>query len=69
VAVPLTTNVTPKEAQKELQYNSLSTEIQRMWNVKCIIVLGRVVTEVIEKYMEVILGNNPIYSVQNTAVL
>jgi hypothetical protein len=69
VAVTLTTNVAPKGAEMELKYKSICREIQRTWNVKCVIVLGRRVTEVCEKYMEAILGNNPIYSVQNTAVL
>jgi hypothetical protein len=27
-----------KEAEKKLKYNSLGIEIQRMWNMKCMIV-------------------------------
>ena len=38
VAIPADRNVTQKEAQKKLKYNSLCTEIQRMWNMKCMIV-------------------------------
>ena len=38
VAIPADRNVVQKEAQKKLKYNSLCTEIQRMWNVQCVIV-------------------------------
>jgi uncharacterized lipoprotein NlpE involved in copper resistance len=32
VATPADRNVVQKEAEKKLKYNSLCTEIQRMWN-------------------------------------
>jgi hypothetical protein len=32
VAMPVDRNVVQKEAEKKLKYNSLGTEIQRMWN-------------------------------------
>jgi hypothetical protein len=46
VAVLLTTNVTTQQTEKELKYESLCTEIQRMWNMICVIILERIVTEV-----------------------
>jgi hypothetical protein len=36
VAIPVDTNVTQKEAGKKLKYKSLCTEVQRMWNMKCL---------------------------------
>jgi hypothetical protein len=55
VAIPADRNVTQKEAQKKLKYSSLCTEIQRMWNMKCMIVpviIGAtgVVTKVLKKF-------------------
>ena len=38
VAVPADRNVEQQEAEKKLKYNSLCTEIQRMWNMQCVIV-------------------------------
>jgi hypothetical protein len=37
VAIPADRNVVQNEAEK-LKYKSLCTEIQRMWNLKCMIV-------------------------------
>jgi hypothetical protein len=37
VAIPADRNVVQKEAEKKLKYKSLSIEIQRMWNLKCVI--------------------------------
>jgi len=37
VAVPTDRSVVQKEAEKKLKYKSLCTEIQRMWNLKCMI--------------------------------
>jgi hypothetical protein len=34
VAIPGDRNVTQKEAEKIVKYKDLTTEIQRMWNVK-----------------------------------
>jgi uncharacterized GH25 family protein len=46
VAIPADRNITQKEAQKKLKYKqlvkikykSLSIQIQRMWNMKCMII-------------------------------
>jgi hypothetical protein len=35
VAIPSDRNVIQKEAEKKLNNNNLSIEIQRMWNMKC----------------------------------
>jgi hypothetical protein len=37
VAIPADRNVTQKEGEKKLKYNSLCIEIQRMWSMKCMI--------------------------------
>jgi hypothetical protein len=38
VAVPSDRNVVNKEAEKKLEYKNLSIEIQRMWNMKCLVI-------------------------------
>ena len=38
VAIPADRNVVQKEAEKKLKYKSLCIEIQRMWNLKCMII-------------------------------
>jgi len=38
VAVPADKNVVQKEAEKKLKYSSLCMEIQRLWNMKCMII-------------------------------
>jgi hypothetical protein len=38
VAIPSDGNVIQKESEKKLKYKNLSTEIQRMWNIKCFVI-------------------------------
>jgi hypothetical protein len=38
VAIPSDRNVIQKESEKKLKYKNLSTEIQRMWNMKCFVI-------------------------------
>jgi hypothetical protein len=38
VAIPSDRNVIQKEAEKKLKYKNPSTEIQRMWNMKCFVI-------------------------------
>jgi hypothetical protein len=38
MAKPAERNVVQKEAERKLKYNSLGTEIQRMWNLKCTVI-------------------------------
>jgi hypothetical protein len=63
-----------KEAEKKLKYNSLCIEIQRMWNLKCMIIpviIGAtgMVTRSLRKNLEAVPGKHSIDSLQKTAVL
>jgi hypothetical protein len=62
-----------KNAER-LKYKSLSIEIQRMWNLKCMIIpiiIGAtgVVTRSPEKNLEAVPGKHSIESLQQTAIL
>jgi hypothetical protein len=39
VAIPSDRNVIQKESENKLKYKNLSIEIQRMWNMKCFVIL------------------------------
>jgi hypothetical protein len=74
VAIPADRNVTQKEAEKKLKYKSLCTEIQRGWNMKCMItppVIGAtgIATRGLRKNVETVPGEHSIDSLQQTAVL
>jgi hypothetical protein len=61
VTIPADRNVMLKEAEKKLKYKSLCIEIQRMWNMKCMIipvVIGATgtVTKGLTKNLEAIPG-------------
>jgi hypothetical protein len=56
-AIPSDRNVTQEESEKKLKYKSLSIEIQRMWNMKCIVIplitgATGIVTKGLKKYLE-----------------
>ena len=72
MAIPADISVTQKEAEKKLKYKNLCTEIQRMWNMKCIIpvIIGatRIVTKGLKKSLEAIPGKHSIDSLQKTAI-
>jgi hypothetical protein len=73
-AIPSDRNVIQKKSEKKLKYKNLSTEIQRMWNMKCFVIpviIGAtgIVTRGLKKYVETIPGKHSIDSVQKTAVL
>jgi hypothetical protein len=58
VAIPSDRNVIQKESENKLKYTNLSTEIQRMWNMKCFVmpvIIGAtgIVTKGLQKF-----GNN-----------
>jgi hypothetical protein len=63
------TNVAQKQAEKQLKYKRVCTEIQRMWNMKCMItpvITGSngKVTKGLKKNLEAIPGKHSIDSLQ-----
>ena len=61
VAIPADRNVVQKEAENNLKYKSLCIEIQRMWNLKCTIMLVTIgvtgiVTRSLRKNLEAVPG-------------
>jgi len=74
VAIPTDRNEVQKEVEKKLKYKSLCIEIQRMWNLKCMIVpviIGAtgIVTRRLRKNLETVPGKNSTDSPQKTAIL
>ena len=74
VAISTDRNVVQKEAEKKLKYKSLCIEIQRLWNLKCMIVLviivaTGIVMRSLKKNLETIPGKHSIDSLQKTAIL
>jgi hypothetical protein len=74
VAILSDKNVIQKEAEKKLNYKNLSIEIRRMWNMKCFVIpviIGAtgIVSKSLQKYLETILGQHSIDSLQKTAIL
>jgi hypothetical protein len=72
VVIPSDKNVIQKEPEKKLKYKNLGIEIQRMWNMKCfvvIIVATGIVSKSLQKYLETMPGQHSIDSLQNTAIL
>jgi hypothetical protein len=60
--------------QKEAEKKSLGIELQRMWNLKCMIIpviIGAtgIVTRCLRKSLEAIPGKHSIDSLQQTAIL
>jgi hypothetical protein len=67
-------NVIKKEAEKILKYKDLTTEIQRMWNVKARVipvVIGATgtISKSFRKYASNIAGNHDVRELQKTAIL
>jgi hypothetical protein len=67
VAIPSDKNVIEKEAEKKLKYKSPSIEIQRIWNMKCFVILviigaTRIVSKSLQKYLETIPGKHSVDS-------
>jgi hypothetical protein len=74
VAIPGDRNVIKKEAEKILQYKDLTTEIQRMWNVKTRVIpviIGRTgtISKSFRKYVSIIPENHEVKGLQKTAIL
>jgi hypothetical protein len=74
VALPGDRNVIKKEAEKILKYKDLTTEIQRMWNVKTnvipvIIGATGTISKSLRKYLSNVPGNHEVKELQKTAIL
>jgi hypothetical protein len=74
VAISGDRNVIKKEAKKILKYKDLTTEIQRMWNVKArvipvIIGATGTISKSFKKYVSDIPGNHDVKGLQKTAIL
>jgi hypothetical protein len=74
VAIPGDRNVIKKEAEKILKYKDHTIEIQRMWNVKTMVItviIGATgtISKSFRKYVSTILGNHEVEELQKTAVL
>jgi hypothetical protein len=74
VAIPGDRNVIKKEAENILKYKDLTTEIQRMWNVKTraipvIIGATGTISKSFRKYVSDIPGNHDVKERQKTAIL
>ena len=74
VAISGDRNVTKKEAEKILKYKDLTTEIQRMWNVKAGVIpvmIGATgtISKSFRKYMSNIPGNHDVKELQKIAIL
>jgi len=73
VAIPANRNV-QKEGEKKLKYKSLCIEIQRMWNLKCMVIpvitgATGIVTRSLRKNLEAVPRKRSIHSLQKTAIL
>jgi len=67
-------NVIEKEAEKILKYKDLTTEIQRMWNVKTKmipVIIGAIgtISKSFRKYVSNISGNHEVKELQKTNIL
>jgi hypothetical protein len=67
-------NMIKKEAEKILKCKDLTTEIQRMWNVKSkvipvIIGATGTVSNLFGKYLSSITGNHEVKELEKTAIL
>jgi len=67
-------NVIKKEAEKILKYKDLTTEIQRMWNVRTkvipvIVGATGTISKSFRKYISNIPGKHEVKELQKTAIL
>jgi len=74
VAISGDRNVIKKEAEKILKYKDLTTEIQRMWNVKTkvipvIIGATGTISKSFRKYVSNIPGKREVKELQKAAIL
>jgi hypothetical protein len=74
VAISGDRNVIKKEVEKILKYKYLTTEIQRMWNVKTkviSVIIGATgtISKSFRKYVSNMPGNHEVQELQKTAIL
>jgi len=74
VAISGDRNVIKKEAEKILKYKDLTIEMQRMWNVKTVVIpviIGATgtISKSFRKYVSTIPGNHEVKELQKTAIL
>ena len=74
VAISVDRNVIKKESEKILKYKDLTTEIQRMWNVKSkvipvIIGATGTILKSFRKYVSNIPGKHEVKELQKSAIL
>ena len=74
VAISGDRNVIKKEAEKILKYKDLTTNIQRVWNVKTKVmpvITGATgtISESFRKYVSIIPGKYEVKELQKTAIL
>jgi hypothetical protein len=74
VPIPGDRNVTKKEAEKILKHKDLTTEIQRMWNVKTEVtpvITGATgtISKSFRKYLSSVPGKHDIKELQKTVIL
>jgi hypothetical protein len=74
LALPGDRNIIKKEAEKILKYKDLTTEIQRMWNVKTGVIpvtIGATgtISKSFRKYVSDIPGNRDVKGLQKTGIL
>jgi hypothetical protein len=73
VAIPSDRNAIQKKSENKLKYRNISIEIQRMWNMKRLVipvitgVIG-ILTKGLKKYLETIPETHSADSLQKTAV-
>jgi len=74
IAISGDRNVIKKETEKILKYEDLIMEIQRMWNVKTIVIpvivgVTGTVSKSFRKYVSYIPGKHEVKELQKTAIL
>ena len=74
VAISGDTNVIKKEAEKILKYKDLTIEIQRMWDVKTMVIpviIGATgtISKSFRKYVSNLPGNYEVKELQKTTIL
>jgi hypothetical protein len=68
-AIPPDRNVIRKETENKLKYKNLSIEIQRMWNMRCFVILLIIgATGIVSKGLKIYLEKHSVDSLQKKAL-